>query len=362
MRMRLLQNLLLILLYQIIQIKSCTKVTFVDTLITIRGSFDATEKVTAKITGCIVPEIIAEQLGNVTVVQIECYNQSVPTLHEGAVSNLPELGYLIISYSKIKRIKQNPFNNLPHLTSLTLSYNEIESIGKNAFINLSALDTLDLSGNKIAFMDPGIFSSMPKLLSIYLQRNELELFEPEWFAEDADLYSIDLQYNFIRSIHKDTFKPFKTLYSLDLGFNRIQFIHKDAFDNLEKLSSLYLNDNRLRKLESDVFKGIKEISAVWINGNNLTYMPDKILEDLKSPNLFQLPIHTNPWQCGCYNNIVEWAAKRDVYLITTSECYSDNIPVCIYPSENEDLCLENREEDLDKMFYELYLVDDSCTE
>lgn len=148
---------------------------------------------------------------------------------------------------------------------------------------------------------------------------------------------------------------------LELGWNHIQYIHKDAFDNLEMLDALYLNDNRLRKLNPDVFKGVKNIAAVWINGNNLTYMPDKVLKDLKSPNLFQLPIHTNPWQCACYNNIMKWATKRGVYVITASECYSDNMPVCLYPNENEDLCLEDRDEDLDKNFYELYVLDESCT-
>ncbi|KAF2879075.1 hypothetical protein ILUMI_27084 [Ignelater luminosus] len=181
MKMRLLQHLFLVLLYQIIQTKCCTKVTFVDTLIKIQksGSIDYKDMLTAKITGCIVPEIITEQLGNVVIKGIECYNQSVPTLHESAVSNLPELDHLVISYSKIKRVKQKPFNNLPKLTSLTLSYNEIESIDNNAFINLDALVVLDLSGNKIAFLDPGIFSRLPEITRIYLIRNELEVFEPE---------------------------------------------------------------------------------------------------------------------------------------------------------------------------------------
>ncbi|KAF2904145.1 hypothetical protein ILUMI_02034 [Ignelater luminosus] len=349
---------LVVLVYQVVQSESCTKVTFVDALIKIRkkDSINFLERFTARITGCIVPEIIAEQLGEITVLGIECYNQSVPTLQEGAVSNLPEIDGLVISYSKVKRIRQRAFSNLARLTSLTLSHNEIESIDNDAFYNLNSLVYVYLSDNKIAFLEFGVFSTLPKLLRIHLDNNELEVFEAEWFADDANLHTIDLNHNFIRSIHKNTFKPFRTLNSLELSSNRIQFIHKDAFDNLEMLETLYLHDNRLRKLEPDIFKGIKNIYSLWINGNNLTYMPDKILQDLRSPKLFQLTIHTNPWQCACYNNIMQWATKRTkkVFVVTGVECFSDDNPVCLYPSENEDLCLENREEDLNKIFYEMY--------
>jgi len=114
----------------------------------------------------------------------------------------------------------------------------------------------------------------------------------------------------------------------------------------------------LKKLERNVFKSFTNLGELWLYGNNITFIFDETLQDL--PEVWHITIHTNPWQCACYTKITSWAGKHNVELVDGVECLNEGDPVCIVPEEYGDLCLENRNEDLNAIYYMNYSFNNTC--
>lgn len=336
----------------------CDKETFHN--IRIKLSTDAKLSKYTSVTGCLSPSPSFYLPEAVAI--IECYDENVPIFYEKAVADI-NIKILRFSNNQIRFIKKGAFYNLSELWFLQIIDNKIDTIEKDSFMNLPKLIFLDLRKNKLAYLEDGIFENLP-LQELALNNNQLEAFEPKWFNQGSSLITLHLDNNFIRTIQEDTFKGFSKLNCISVSYNHIHHIHKNAFEGMHYLTSLRLSYNRIKKLEEGIFK-TPELRQLWLHGNNLTYISNETLNEISKFSkygIYQilLTLHINPWQCACYNRLLEWCAKNSIDIEAKAECRSDNNPVCVFPDKTE--CLEDIDQDINNFFYKEYNFNHECTD
>lgn len=334
--------------------ESCKKQTFRNTLIKFSsdefGEFSKYEN----ITGCVSSQYVSSR-----IMYLECYNQSLSILREGAITDMPELQTMIFMDNSINRIMWAAFTSLPKLEKLILSKNKIRMIDVGVFSVVPSVGLLELNNNELSFLGHGIFTNMPLLRILRLHHNQLDAVEHEWFDIDSNLSILDISHNLIRRIPRDAFKNIKNIEILDFSNNRILTVDENAFKGLDTLFNVDLSENRLYQLTGDLFAPLKQLDILHLHGNNLTYIHNKVLEGITS-KLQEISIYSNPWQCACYENIMNWAHRKynKLNIDISINCKLLLNPVCVVPENDPDECLEDIDEELDDEFYKQFSYDD----
>ncbi|XP_031344004.1 leucine-rich repeat-containing protein 15-like [Photinus pyralis] len=329
--------------------------TFKDTLLKFSidevGDFSLLQRVTGSVT----PRIVSSQ-----VKIVECYNQTVPIIKQGAIADMKELMTLVFTGNKINKIKFAAFLNLPKLEDMVLVNNQIRMIEIGVFGVLPSVSRINLHNNRLTFFEHGTFTNMPNLMNLIVSNNGLDSIEHQWFDIDSRLTVLELSNNLIRRIPIDAFKNTQKLEIVNLSDNKILTVDERAFEGLSTLFTLNLSNNRIYQLTGRLFKPLVALDELMLHGNNLTYIHRQILEDV-STTLKVLTIYSNPWQCACYDNIHQWAAKRaKLEIDSVIGCKIEFNPVCVIPFTNSEECLEDPDDELDYMFYSQFNVTNHC--
>lgn len=338
-----------------ISIKGSENVTFRDTLLKFSidevGDFSLLQRVNGSVT----PTIVSSQ-----VKIIECYNQTIPIIKQGAITDMKELITIVFTGNKINKIKFAAFLNLPKLEDIVLVNNQITMIEIGVFGILPSVSRINLHNNRLTFFEHGTFTNMPHLLNLIASNNKLDTIEHQWFDIKSGLTVLELSNNLIRRVPSDAFKNTKQLEIINLSHNKILTIGETAFEGLTTLFTLDLSHNRIYQLTGRLFKPLVALDELSLNGNNMTYIHRQILEDI-SITLRVLTIYSNPWQCACYDSIHQWAAGRPKLEIdTVVGCKIEFNPICVIPFNYPDQCLEDSDDELDYLFYQQFNVTNTC--
>lgn len=344
-------------------LKACEIPSFDNVEITITTEDDARD--TVIVNGCIDPKTIP-----LSTREILCGDQQVPFLAKGAISNLPDLTKLILKFDGIAELKRGAFLNLRRLDELDLSGNALQQVPTAVFTGLS-VRRLDLKENEIDQIWIGAFADMPNLEFVNLVKNKLQIWNSDWFRNTPRVNRILLGSNGIRKVSGFAFKNLPKLSTIVLRNNKISAVHQNAFQNLTSLEKVDLSNNRLSNLHPDLF--LIEVTAarvssergsinrnvgrvdsklqhLYIQGNNFTYIPARMLETLKG--LKYLNLHSNPWQCPCFNRLMEWAHRNKVTVDgVNAGCIYKNNPVCVISLHTPNECVERNEEELQSAYY-----------
>ncbi|KAK5640759.1 hypothetical protein RI129_009306 [Pyrocoelia pectoralis] len=333
-------GLLIILKYS----SQCLSPSFDNVLITVNEKEE-------KIRGCITPDTLKFK-GEVT--KISAVNQNIPDLNRGAVRDISTKFNIDFSRNNIEIIREEAFLNLSSLDQMDLSRNNIIWISENAFVNLPTLRLLYLAHNKIS-VSPRAFNNLPKLRVIDLSDNNLDSFDQSWFYRTPSLDTISFRLNRLRSIPRAAFINFPSINNLYFHSNEIENIHPDAFKGLRNLRQIIISENRVKSFEIN-FHTPSELGAVGIQFNNITYISDKMLEMIR-PNLRSFWITGNPWQCGCFDKLINWSIKNRVTISFVCLQYEY---VCVYPKTNPYQCLEREDADFYNGFSNNFGNDTKC--
>jgi Leucine-rich repeat (LRR) protein len=218
---------------------------------------------------------------------------SLETIRATYFRSNPQLGFLNISFNKIKQIEDR---SLPNLISklIDISFNQIQSI---ADINF--------------FDNP--YPAIPitiKISALYAANNNLESFDMDFLPgsklkanmssnrlttvpEKLPAIILDMNLNIVRLINRGTFNfRMAGLQELYMSFNIINSIEDDSFKILNKLVRLDLSNNYLTKLGNDTFAGLFSLTYLNFNNNSIQVVQTSLFRQLI--NLEELYLSSNP--------------------------------------------------------------------
>lgn len=305
--------------------------------------------------------------------------QNIQELSTSSVSDLPDLIHLSLQNDEIKYIRSNAFYEVSSLINIDLSYNKIVSIWSTSFNNCESLTTLTLQHNLIEYIDYDAFKVMEYLITMDLSHNKLTFWNDEWVSNLLELNKLYMQGNRITFLPKSSFMNNNQLEYIDFSNNEMLTVHSQAFSGLRYLDTLKLNNNKINKFHPETFSMfdgslIKDKNGVWekligtnlnddsmlniidnlsINNNHLTFLPKKMLNDLNRTE--HIYVHSNPFQCACYNEIMKWAGEGgNVIDKNKKSCVGDCYPVCVSSLNNSSVCIEEVDEEVQEVYFKNY--------
>jgi Leucine-rich repeat (LRR) protein len=194
--------------------------------------------------------------GNVKLERLVLSNNSIATLADFQIANLPELKSLHMDCNKISAISDNDLLVLqksPKLVSLTLDGNNISWIGCGAFEPVGNLVVLSLQRNKIAS------------LSCSSTRDPSGIINPCTIkCKTFMLFSAFSVY-----LDRSVLEPLKSLRTLLLSYNNIVVINDDDLTGLESIRNLALDHNLINKVAKNSFDGLK-LKKLFLNSIHIT--------------------------------------------------------------------------------------------
>lgn len=124
----------------------------------------------------------------------------------------------------------------------------------------------------------------------------------------------------LTELDEKTFTEVPELINLILSNNKINKINKGAFDELNNLEKLDLSNNKLKNLDFNNFHDLKNLKELNIHGNLLKEINIEII----LPNLQNITIYNNSWNCEFLYNIYEKFNKIRIEIYTPPENFVNN--------------------------------------
>lgn len=318
----------------------------------------------------------------VVLEELELANNKIGLLHPNVFKNLKGLQVLTLNNNQIVGLQKGVFDSLRNLRSLTLNSNRISFIDSNTFASLKGIYTLDLSDNLFEDIAKETFNLQhygsqkkifdSKLTNVKLSKNRLKELKAYSFIPLVKVTVMDISENSISKIENGTFQKMPLLKALSLRRNQIEFLPEGIFDSLSYLSNLDLVHNKLSSFPDNVFtlptlthvylnfNRINQISPKALNntyivelslfGNLLTFLPYELFENAQ--HLQRVVLEGNPFQCACYDTIVELLEKRNIQRdrhigfiqdprVGTYEFKQGQLPICVVTKFSE--CVQNND-------------------
>lgn len=314
---------------------------------------------------------------------IELYivNQNIPNLPAFAVSNLTNVSLISLENNKIKHLEKYAFWNLTSLKKINLKFNDLETLEYGPFNTIQSLDTLLLASNLLKNIQPDTFKGLVNLSNLDLSYNELTTWNNEWSKYAESIWSINLQGNKLKTLPERAFGKPKRIVNINLSNNEIVTLDPNTFIGISNLNELLLDNNKIEYFHPDTFAPFNGtlildkterrriitqmdrhmhatfsgIDSLYINNNRLTYLPSKVLNDLHKTN--QINIHSNPWNCICYRNIIKWAQdsknKKSVDIFKRT-CLRRSNPVCVLAKSSPNTCTEEVDPEAITFYFDNY--------
>ncbi|XP_031357202.1 phospholipase A2 inhibitor-like [Photinus pyralis] len=317
----------------------CSTPSFDNALVNVNEKY-------VNVTGCISPASL-NYAGEITYLHLA--EQNVPDLNRGAIRNVSSKFYLSLPRNGIEILREEAFLNLPGVADIDLNGNRIQWIVENSFRDLPSLVRVSLHSNEVSEISPRALCDLPKLEEVIFTNNRLETFNQAWFYRTPRLKVLKFQENFLRSVPKGCFFNLPSITQIHFGHNQIEFVDKDAFRGLRRLETLSLFDNRLKNFEV-VFHTPSKLMDISLAWNNLTYISDQMLETLRPIDLV-LTLTGNPWQCACFDKVMNWKMKNNKTLVFEWFHFREDGVVCIYPKTNSDQCIQRSDDDFQKEYW-----------
>lgn len=270
-------------------------------------------------------------------------NTKVKIVPSNLLALLPNLKELDLKEGEIMEIENEAFAS-EKLKEVYLERNKLTSIKGHVFIDSPSLRVISLAENSIEEIEDGAFD-LPQLTELYLEDNRLKVLPPNLFANTPSLCYLFLQSNQLT----DVVAIEKAQSLLDLYLNDNPTLQRFSLSVLNQLPNLRwlelknvgltdlslmtgppdatelrylylsrnnLNDNQLLHQLS----GFKKLNNIDLSENNLSKLDDfdKIREIF--PDLFEISLTGNQWEC-------EWVdAAREIceeHIVQCSGIWDD---------------------------------------
>ncbi|XP_031353864.1 leucine-rich repeat-containing protein 15-like [Photinus pyralis] len=323
----------------------CDTPTFDNTIVSVNDNEET-------ISGCISPDTLKFK-GD--IIKISAINQNIPDLNEGAIRDISSAFEIVLAHNNIEIIRAEAFLNLPELQSIDLSGNKINWISENSFTNLPFLTKINLMSNEVS-VSPRAFNNLPKLEEVNFAENKLESFDQGWFRQTPKLWWLWFRDNRLRTIPKAAFINLPSVRQIHFENNQIERIDKDAFKGLRNLQRIYFAQNQLKCFEIN-FHTPSKLVYMGVQFNNITFISSKVLETIQ-PNLLKFWVTGNPWQCACFDRLIDWGIKNHIDI--AFKCVQQE-SVCVYPKQNPDECTERDDEEFYNEFSKNFGSEWICT-
>lgn len=213
-------------------------------------------------------EYTTDEITNITTCIVSDFQPGTSLFH---ITNPEYATRVTFTNSYHARIPNTIFSDIPNLEYLNLSSSNVRRMQKSSFDNALSLITLDLSHNLLQEIVKSTFKRASHLQELFLNDNQIELIE----------YS--------------AFKYLRNLTTLTLNNNRIKHLSSHAFDHLISLRTLLLNDNQISVISS-ALKPMMSLETLTLHNNALHYVRVKILNKYLG-NLQSMTLQNNEWIC-----------------------------------------------------------------
>lgn len=310
-------------------------------------------------------------LSNIQIFELK--NVSITHLPQVCLRKFSSINTLIASDAGIEEIKKEDFESLLHLRYLDLSKNKIKILEKSIFKNLIEIDlshnlievvhpevfnettsyvkNVKLSHNQIKEFDEKILENVFMKLkhsckysfSLQLDNNKIEKFLP--YSGSCKLnyqrcgladqnIKVNLSDNFLTSIESNC-----EITTLDLSRNPLDLSKIDLFGHLESIRKLLISQiglkeipfgffghvkalkyldisyNQLTKIDYHKFSTLDNLQMLNVSHNNLHTIDD--YEDIKKvlPNLRQIALEGNSWDCTYLSKMKIYFNVNEIELI-----------------------------------------------
>ncbi|KAG4071851.1 hypothetical protein HA402_006012 [Bradysia odoriphaga] len=217
-------------------------------------------------------------------------NNQLHALHPDVFEHFPNLEVLSLHSNPIMAIDHLTsvaISNIPNLKFLDLSYLELTEVPKHLFVSPRELHTLNLTGNLLTSV-PEALQFAVNLETLYLDENNIEHIDKGnyVFPKMDKLEFLSISYTTLKSIGSGAFSQLSELKTLMLTNNpHLSSIHESALSRKGKenprqieyppLTNLYLHNNNLSTLDANLFP--------------------------RYDNLDVVDLRHNPWVCDCEN-------------------------------------------------------------
>ncbi|XP_049313186.1 protein artichoke [Bactrocera dorsalis] len=214
--------------------------------------------------------------GLISLKNIDLSRNALNWLHLRALSRLPNLVSLKMSYNEISDVGMvgRIVKDLENLKKLRLDHNIINIVEDGSFVDLPHLTELHLNDNRITEIEYGAFLRTPMLKTIYLHNNHIRRIHPESFlqASGSGVETIYAYNNEIEQVGelRSLLDALPSLKFLDMSNNYLTDIPFGALRGHGTLEQLHLNNNLLRTLEHDALMAMPALRELRMRNNSLT--------------------------------------------------------------------------------------------
>ncbi|XP_058119837.1 toll-like receptor 6 [Anopheles ziemanni] len=337
--------------------------------------------------------------GASALVTLNLSNNRITTIEPTAFYTMPALQILYLQGNKLRLLDGALFSNLVALRYLFLNKNELEVIDGKPFEANTKLQYLRLHDNRISVVGDDVFNT-GSLLLVSLSNNKLkklnlqnarvttvlvsnnsleELYLSPWIetlmadnnqitqilgdrSANMSIETLKLENNSLSSI--EMINWMRSLKILDLTNNKLGSLAIDSFAKLTKLEQLRLertdvtglqhgtfaqqellqwldlSNNNLDQFDLDILTSSTHLKTLFLDGNRLKSIEYKSLKTM-FPELVELGLVDNLWNCTFLTNIVRYCNEHGIKLIkgdTTEEvqkqtnvkgiyCYDEKNPI-----------------------------------
>ncbi|XP_058119851.1 carboxypeptidase N subunit 2-like [Anopheles ziemanni] len=337
--------------------------------------------------------------GASALVTLNLSNNRITTIEPTAFYTMPALQILYLQGNKLRLLDGALFSKLDDLRYLFLNNNELEVIDGKPFEANTELQYLHLNDNRISVVGDDVFNTGSLLLvsmsnnklkklnlqsarvtTVLVSNNSLEeLYLSPWIetlmadnnqitqilgdrSANMSIETLKLENNSLSSI--EMINWMRSLKILDLTNNKLGSLAIDSFAKLTKLEQLRLertdvtglqhgtfaqqellqwlglSNNNLDQFDLDILTSSTHLKTLFLDGNRLKSIEYKSLKTM-FPELVELGLVDNLWNCTFLTNIVRYCNEHGIKLIkgdTTEEvqkqtnvkgiyCYDEKNPI-----------------------------------
>ncbi|XP_054733079.1 protein artichoke [Anastrepha obliqua] len=214
--------------------------------------------------------------GLISLKNVDLSRNSLNWIHLRALSRLPNLVSLKMSYNQISDVGMvgRIVKDLENLKKLRLDHNIINIIEDGSFVDLPHMSELHLNDNRITEIQYGAFLRTPMLKTIYLHNNHIRRIHPESFLQASGsgvetIYAYNNEIEHVGEL-RSLLNSLPALKFLDMSNNYLTDVPFGALRGHGTLEQLHLNNNLLRTIERDALMAMPALRELRMRNNSLS--------------------------------------------------------------------------------------------
>lgn len=261
--------------------------------------------------------------------ELDLKDNEIVTIEDGAFSGLEKIEFINLEDNKLVRIGKDSFVGAHGLSFLKLNYNQIKTIEDGA-LNFPHVIDIGLRHNKLTSLSDNLFLKMQGMRALSLDHNEITNVNNALYNLSL-VSSIDLSSNKITDINLyklGNMPTLKTVYLKESGFNfdsAFIIYTSETIPTESLINYLDISNNELTDSESiKKLSFLTKLNSLILAGNKLTCIDfgKQTFHEL-FPNLEQMYLPRNKWECGCLEKLLEKLKSENIKPI--SQFYPENI-------------------------------------